>query len=68
MDEIVPNWAKQLIADVSELKNQTDINCNKLDALQTQVNNIPLKIKQDLFPQLITEIRNCVREEITKKF
>jgi len=32
MDE-APEWAKQLIKEVSELKNQISINCNKLDQL-----------------------------------
>lgn len=40
MDEIVPNWAKQLIADVSELKNQISKNCTKLDDFETKLDRI----------------------------
>ena len=47
MDEIVPNWAKQLIVEVSDLKNQigglenqVSINCTKLDNMDKKLDSI----------------------------
>ncbi len=45
MDE-TPNWAKQLIADISELKNQTSINCTKLDNFENKLDKIDNKLDQ----------------------
>ena len=55
-------------SEILELKSQVSINCTKLDSFGVKLDNMPLKIKQELLPQLITEVRNCVRDEITKKF
>jgi len=47
MDEIVPKWAKQLIVEVSELRNQVGgletqvgINCKKLDKIDNTLNDV----------------------------
>jgi len=66
--EDVPLWAKKLLKEVNNLTEQTKTNCNKLNKLDVKVNNLPIKIKQDLLPQLIREVRNSVRSELDKKF
>lgn len=64
-DENLRLGFKKVYEDIAGLKEQVSINCTKLDNFEVKLDNMPLKIKQELLPQLITEVRNCVRDEIT---
>ncbi len=59
---------QKIQSDVSELKNQVGINCKKLDETCKRIDELPLKIKQDLLPELTREVRNSVKTELEKKF
>lgn len=54
MDE-TPIWAKELIADVKELKNQVGINCTKLDNFEN---------KLDQLHEICTKNQNSINELI----
>lgn len=60
-EEIIPEWAKKMQSCIGG-------STTNITGLHQKIDELPLKIKQALLPQLIIEVRNCVKSELEKKF